>query len=298
MRKTLRDRNQKAVTGNGQEQEFIRICRNESSAVFTLKKITHDQVTREMFPSQMSAAEEALFKLNWMKDEIESNEKQVMMAKYTFMLRNLEKQGIIKSSGRNDQLDEMFVPEKGSHHIGKLSRYSKDTGLKCTSDRIEAELVLSYLGYQAGNYLEDGVIFGDVPEKYFKYNCCSSFLEGSRWLVSTMGDSIFAYKKAGTIWVLNIETGKRVDDYTKVTFPKKDFIPDDYVGSTTHNLHKAMWYTFTRMPYQQGFYLSIDHVNGDKWDNRWVNLRGIGSFANNQNRVYTNKRGEKGISKS
>ena len=50
----------------------------------------------------------------------------------------------------------MFVPQKGSHHIGLHSRFSKNTGIKCTSDRIQPEIVLSYLGFHDGNYLEDG----------------------------------------------------------------------------------------------------------------------------------------------
>ena len=87
-------------------------------------------------------------------------------------------------------------------------------------------------------------------------------------MVSTMGDSIFAYKENANIWVKNTPTGHGVDqNYVKISFPK-NIIPDDYVGSNTHSLHKVMFYTSTRMPYYQGINLSIDHVNGDKCDNR------------------------------
>ena len=130
-------------------------------------------MSREMFPTEMSAAEEALYKLNWLKDEFKSDEKHIMMERYTANLKDLEQKGTIKSFGRNDQLNRMFVPQKGSHHIGLHSRFSKNTGIKCTSDRIQPEVVLSYLGFHDGNYLEDGVIFADVPEKYYRYNHCS-----------------------------------------------------------------------------------------------------------------------------
>ena len=109
-----------------------------------------------MFPTEMSAAEEALYKLNWIKDEVETDEKHIMMERYTANLKDLEQKGTIESFGRNDQLNRMFVPQKGSHHIGLHSRFSKNTGIKCTSDQIQPEVVLSYLGFHDGNYLEDG----------------------------------------------------------------------------------------------------------------------------------------------
>ena len=195
-----------------------------------------------------------------------------MMERYTAQLKELEQSGTIESAGSYDQLNRMFVPEKGSHQIGLLSRFAKDTGIKCGSDPIQPEVVLRYLESRRGIIFEDGVIFADVPENFFRYNSCSRLRDGSRWLISTMSDSICVWKENGTIWIKNTPTGHSTDSaYVKINLPRK-ILPDNYVGANTHLLHKALFYTFMRMTYSQVCNLSIDHVNGNMYDNCWVNI--------------------------
>jgi hypothetical protein len=52
-----------------------------------------------------------------------------MMERYTAQLKELERSGTIESAGSYDQLNRMFVPEKGSHQIGLLLRFAKDLNL-------------------------------------------------------------------------------------------------------------------------------------------------------------------------
>ena len=121
-----------------------------------------------MFPTVMNTAKDAIYKLNWIKDEVESEENVTMMERYTAQLKELERSGTIESAGSYDQLNRMFVPEKGSHQIGLLSRFAKDTGIKCGSDPIQPDVVLRYLESRRGIIFEDGVIFADVPENFFR----------------------------------------------------------------------------------------------------------------------------------
>ena len=54
------------------------------------KKIARENISREMFPTVMNTAEDAIYQLNWIKDEVESEENVTMMERYTAQLKELE----------------------------------------------------------------------------------------------------------------------------------------------------------------------------------------------------------------
>jgi hypothetical protein len=73
----------------------------------------------------------------------------------------------------------------------------------------------------------------------------------------------------------------------------KDRYKQVRINGSMHRVHRIIWlWVYGEIP--KG--MVIDHVNGDKHDNRLANLRLASRKQNNQNRVPT-RRGYKGISK-
>jgi hypothetical protein len=60
-----------------------------------------------------------------------------------------------------------------------------NTGIFCGGKRPGIQEMLEYVGTQNGNQLRPGVIFADVPRKYYEDQGMSGLLENARWIVST-----------------------------------------------------------------------------------------------------------------
>lgn len=64
-----------------------------------------------------------------------------------------------------------------------------------------------------------------------------------------------------------------------------------YLYGRMHQAHRLAWLYMTgEWPEKM-----IDHVNGDKLDNRWENLRHVQRFVNGQNRKRANKNSSSGL---
>jgi hypothetical protein len=53
------------VYDNWPKSECFRVCRDGTTDIITFKKIAHENISREIFPTVMSAAKDAIYKLNW-----------------------------------------------------------------------------------------------------------------------------------------------------------------------------------------------------------------------------------------
>lgn len=75
----------------------------------------------------------------------------------------------------------------------------------------------------------------------------------------------------------------RPDGYLRVRYKGKN-----------HYVHRLIYSLVTGLEPE-----SVDHINGDRSDNRWVNLRGATKAQNRHNskRPTTNKTGIKGVSR-
>jgi hypothetical protein len=145
--------------------------------------------------------------------------------------------------------------------------------------------MLEYVGTQNGNQLRPGVIFADVPRKYYKDQGMSGLLENARWILSTEGDCLFAYKKGKIMWLKAYPTTHGYSQSGPSFELSKELFHTGYQGTRRRTLHKAVFATFTKADrfFENGNY-DVDHINRDRHDARFVNLRALTTKENNRNR--------------
>ena len=199
------------------------------------------------------------------------------------------KDGKIQQEGGCDFLDVMFVEKKRGEHIihATGTKYSTfvNTGIFCGGKRPSIQEMLEYVGTQNGNQLRPGVIFADVPRKYYKEQGMSGLLENARWILSTEGDCLLAYKKGKTMWLKAYPTTHGNNQSVPKIDLSKELFHKGYQGVRRRTLHKAVFATFTKAEwfFELGNY-DVDHINRDRLDARFVNLRALTTKENNKNR--------------
>jgi hypothetical protein len=163
-----------------------------------------------------------------------------------------------------------------------------DTGIRLSSDDpISITLVLKYFASIKGNVFGNNVIFADVTIEFFKHHAIPPLKKQSRWLCSTEGDIITAWKMNGTMWVKNYPTtspGK--SGFVSIKIGKNATIDPDF--ERTFQLCVIIFNTFTRMiDYRSGRRNTVDHVNRVRGDNRFCNLRALSMEDQQLNRTNT-----------
>ena len=150
--------------------------------------------------------------------------------------------------------------------------------------------MLEYVGKQNGNQLWPGVIFADVPRKYYKDQGMSGLLENARWILSTEG---FAYKKGKIMWLKAYPTTHGYSKRCPNIDLSKELVHTGYQGNRKRTLHKAVFATFTKADwfFENGNY-DVDHINRDIHDARFVNIRALTTKENGRNRIFRSNKSE------
>jgi hypothetical protein len=124
-----------------------------------------------------------------------------------------------------------------------------------------------------GVILETGVIFRDVSKIFYINKSMSRIGDNCRWIVSTKGDCLFAFKHDGKMWIKiydTIQTSKPNSSggYIEVNLPSA-VRPMGFMGnmSASARMHEAVFYIFTKMEDTGEYKPSVDHIN------RKINLR-------------------------
>lgn len=112
----------------------------------------------------------------------------------------------------------------------------------------------------------------------------SPLVHGSRWIASTEGDMIIAFIKNRTMWIKNFLTIKKVQAYPLINIPAV-CLGSNSERSIAHNAHLVIFYTFTSWKNFSATSLLVDHMNGDKCDACWLNLRALTQKENFENSV-------------
>jgi len=223
-------------------------------------------------------------RLNELKDLPRSKAIIKQMKYYTAEL----KKSNFKHEGPYDQLNHMFVPKRGSHKLKSTDRGNGiglqavpiNTNIDCPGQRPSIQSMVDFAESMDGTILEPGVIFRDVSKRCYINKSMSRIGDNCRWIVSTEGDCLFAFKHHGKMWIKIYDTLRTVAMYANVHLP---------IGLTnkkeTIDLHVAIFYTFTKMKDTGEYKPTIDHINRKKTDNRWVNLR-----AATQREQFLNRR--------
>jgi len=211
-------------------------------------------------------------RLNILKDTSRSEKTIKLMKHYTAELKESE----MKHEGPHDNLNHMFVPKRGSHRLKSTDQENGiglqaspiNTNIDCPGQRPSIKSMVNFAESMDGTILETGVIFKDVSKRCYIHKSMSRIGENCRWIVSTEGDCLFAFKHHGKMWIKIHDILRTVNGYVNVNLP---------TGLTNikeqANLHEAIFYTFTTMKDTGEYKPTIDHINKKKNDNRWVNLR-------------------------
>jgi hypothetical protein len=232
--------------------------------------------------------------LNILKDETRTKDVVKRMKKITKKLRQAMKDGKIKQEGGCDFLDEMFVEEKRGDHViqggqggGRSYSIFVNTEIFCGGKRPSIQEMLEWVGSQNGNQLRPGVIFADVPRKYYKDQGMAGPKGNARWIMSSEGDCLFAFKKGNTMWLKAYPTTHGYSKGGPTILLSKEMFHTGYQGNMKRSLHKAVFATFTKAEwfFEDGNY-SVDHINRDRNDARFVNLRAVTTKENNRNRRF------------
>ena len=95
----------------------------------------------------------------------------------------------------------------------------------------------------------------------------------------------FAYKKSKTMWLKAYPTTHGYTQSGPAVDLSKELFHKGYQGNRRRTLHKAVFATFTKAEwfFELGNY-DVDHINRDRLDARFVNLRALTTKENNKNR--------------
>jgi hypothetical protein len=153
--------------------------------------------------------------------------------------------------------------------------------------------MLEYIGKQNENQLRPGVIFADVPRKYYKDQGMSGLLENARWILSTEGDCLFAYKKGKIMWLKAYPTTHGYSKRCPNIDLSKELVHTGYQGNRKRTLHKAVFATFTKADwFFENCNYDVDHINRDIHDARFVNIRALTTKENGRNRKFRSNKSE------
>ena len=90
-------------------------------------------------------------------------------------------------------------------------------------------------------------------------------------------------------WI--VKPSPRMQAGSPVGSPDKDGYLRVQIAGKTHKLHRLAWLYMTgAWPVDQ-----VDHINGDKADNRWNNLRDVPNDINQQNRRTAQRTSKTGV---
>jgi len=210
-------------------------------------------------------------RLNLLKDESRSEKNIKLMKHYTAELKRSK----MKYEGPHDILKHKFVPKRGSHRLKSTDRGNGigsqaipiNTNIDCPGKRPSIKSMVDFAESMDGTILETGVIFRDISKRFYIHKSMSRIGENCRWIVSTEGDCLFAFKQHGKMWIKIHDALRSNIGYVTVNPPNGLTIKKD-----TANLHEVFFYTFTTMKDTGEYKPTIDHINRKKHDNRWVKL--------------------------
>ena len=118
-----------------------------------------------------------------------------------------------------------------------------------------------------GASLESGVIFRDVSKRIYKIKSMSRIGDNSRWIVSTEGDCLFAFKHDGMMWIKIYDTIRTSKPNSSCGYIEVNLSiamkPMGFMGnkSASARMHEAVFYTFTKMEDTGEYKPSVDHIN-------------------------------------
>ena len=140
------------------------------------------------------------------------------------------------------------------------------------NSRPPIKLILEFVESIDGNVIKPGVIFRDVPLVFYSHQQIECLVATGHWILSTMGDCIYAWVRDGKMWV------KCFDTRSSIVYPtiKLQCIVDTNKEYVTVTLYRAIFFTFTGLDFNALLNCwgeSVDHINGDASHNSWGNLR-------------------------
>ena len=163
---------------------------------YTVREADIPQETRELL---------IVRRLNTLKDSPRSDKTIKLMKHYTVEL----KESKMKHEGPHDKLNQMFVPKRGSHRLkstdrgkgGGMHAMPINTNIDCPGQRPSIKAMVDFAESIDGAILETGVIFRDVSKIFYLNKSMSRIWDNCRWIVSTKGDCLFAFKHDGKMWI-------------------------------------------------------------------------------------------------
>jgi len=177
-------------------------------------------------------------RLNLLKDESRSEKNIKLMKHYTAELKRSK----MKYEGPHDILKHKFVPKRGSHRLKSTDRGNGigsqaipiNTNIDCPGKRPSIKSMVDFAESMDGTILETGVIFRDISKRFYIHKSMSRIGENCRWIVSTEGDCLFAFKQHGKMWIKIHDALRSNIGYVTVNPPNGLTIKKD-----TANLHEV-----------------------------------------------------------